>query len=50
MKLITDISQLEQNIERVEHYIAGGSEDEKTTMFNLIRKGKSIVANIGFVL
>jgi len=44
MKLVTDISQLEQNIERVENYIAGGSEDEKTAIFNLIRKGKSIVA------
>lgn len=44
MRLITTKEQLIQNIESVENYLADGTETEKETIRNLIRKGKCLVA------
>lgn len=44
MKLITSKEQLIANIETVENYLADGKTDDRTTMFELIRKGKCLVA------
>jgi len=44
MGLITILKQLEQNINNVEKYLAVGTDEEKTEMSNLIKRGTCFVA------
>lgn len=46
MILITTLSQLEQNIENVENYLAVGNAEEKSEMQKLIKAGTCFVAYI----